>query len=188
MFASIFSKSSNTFEGEKSYENVLVLLRRHISVLMIAISGFIIWAALPFVLYIFVKDYLLQLRLSDMFWLIAGIFYMFWWLSLSYRITMYLLDVWVVTDHRIIDNQQFGFFNRVFSEMGLGKIQDVSVRVEGLLPTTLDFGDLEVQTAAAEAKFKFEQIPEPQKTKDLIMQAHNKFVHEHIGGREIHES
>ena len=61
------------------------------------------------------------------------------------------------------------------------------MEVRGLIPTFLDYGNLEIQTAGAEAKFMFEQIPHPNKVKDIIMREHNKYVELHKGDIEVHE-
>lgn len=81
---------------------------------------------------------------------------------------MYILDVWIVTNQRIIDSTQRGFFNRVVSELHVSRIQDVSVSTSGLIQTMFKFGDLQVQTAGTEEKFKFIQIPNPEDVKDEI--------------------
>lgn len=82
---------------------------------------------------------------------------------------MYMLDVWIVTDRRIIDSTQHGFFNRTVSELHLTRVQDISVHTVGVIPTLLHFGDLQVQTAGTEEKFNFLQIPNPLAVKDAIM-------------------
>ena len=112
---------------------------------------------------------------------------MLWWMGLFYALTMYLLDTWIITDHRILDNEQHGFFSRTLSEMNLSKIQDMSVRISGLIPTFLDYGDLEIQTAGTEPKFIFKQIPHPNQVRALLTEAYNKYVEEHINNIEVHE-
>lgn len=100
---------------------------------------------------------------------------------------MYLLDIWIVTDHRIIDSEQHGFFKRTVAELSLSKIQDISVEISGLIPTFLDYGNLEIQTAGTENKFMFKQIPHPNEVKDIIMNLHNEFLRIHKDGIEVHE-
>lgn len=82
---------------------------------------------------------------------------------------MYLLDSWIVSSKRIINNTQQGFFNRTISETQLLRVQDVSVKISGMIPTVLHFGDVEIQTAGTTEKFVFEQIPNPEQVKDEIM-------------------
>ena len=82
---------------------------------------------------------------------------------------LYFLNAVIITDQRVIQNNQKGFFNYDMIEIKLEKIQDISVKIVGPIATFLDFGDLEIQTAGTQVKFHFNGLPQPQKIKDLIM-------------------
>ena len=179
--------TSYTFEDKKSYENVLLFLYRHWFVLFLQLIAFALLGILPLVLAIVLNKFLPELEAWRPYLHFAyAIYYLFWWYGLFYRIAMYLLDYWIVTDHRIIDSEQHGFFNRTVAELNLAKIQDISVAIIGVIPTWLDYGNLEVQTAAASEKFFFKEIPHPEKTKDIIRDAHNTYIKEHPGDVETH--
>lgn len=183
---SFLSADTCTFEGKKSYEQVLVLLRRHPIVLVLQLVAFLIIGLIPIFVWIGFHEYLAQF--SRLFWFLSALWYALWWYGVFYAITMYLLDVWIVTDHRVIDSEQHGFFNRTVAEIHLSKIQDISVSIRGLIPTFFDFGDLEVQSAGATEKFFFKQIPHPEIIKDLIMKAHDEFIEIHPNDIEVHGS
>lgn len=183
----LFTHSKYSFEGKKDYEEVIVFLRRHWLVIFLQFLVFLILALIPLAIAFWAAPFIERFGLSSLFNFMVVLYFLFWWLALFYRITMYLLDTWLVTDHRIIDSEQHGFFNRTVAELNLSRIQDVSVKVSGLLPTFIDFGDLEVQTAGAENKFMFKQVPHPVKVKDAILKAHNAFVAKHPNSVEIHE-
>ena len=187
MKLSALTTSLYTFEGKKPYENVIVLLYRHWFVLLLKLIVYLFLAALPFALYALADSWFVRLDLQDAFWLLTAVYFLLWWYSLFYALTMYLLDIWIVMDHRVIDSEQHGFFSRTVSELSLSKIQDISVAVRGAIPTFLDFGTLEVQTAGAARKFVFKQIPHPNQVKDEIVRAHGEFLRTHKGGVEIHE-
>jgi len=104
----------------------------------------------------------------SLFFFLSSLWYLILWSAIFYALTMYTLDVWIVTDKRIIDSTQHGFFNRIVSELHISRIQDVSVDVHGVIETFLKFGNLQIQTAGTEEKFKFMQIPNPGKVKDEI--------------------
>jgi len=78
------------------------------------------------------------------------------------------LDVWTITNTRIISRQQNGMFNRVVSELELYRVQDVTVEQKGLLPTILNYGDLYIQTAGKEERFVFKNIGEPVQIARLV--------------------
>ncbi|WKZ26992.1 MAG: PH domain-containing protein [Candidatus Paceibacterota bacterium] len=178
--------SENSFEGQKSYEVTKIVLRRHPFVLLVRFVGMAFLALAPPFLWALLGDLLTTLGLRSVAIAAGALYALVWWYGLFYRITMYLLDVWIVTDHRVIDSQQFGLFRRTHAELNLGKIQDISVSVKGGMPTLLDYGDVEIQTAAADKKFLFEQVPHPHHVKDLIMKAHTRYVADHPHGKETH--
>ena len=183
---SIFTDTSNSFEDKRSYETVLLLLRRHWFILVSQLIVYLFLLVLPFVVYFSIRSGLVKIEAVPLFWFLVGIYFLVWWSSLFYTITMYLLDVWIVTDHRIIDSEQHGYFNRTVAELSLGSIEDISVAIVGILPTWLNYGNLEVQTAAATVKFFFKQIPDPVHVKDVIMHAHDEFGRRHPENIEVH--
>ncbi len=80
----------------------------------------------------------------------------------------YYLDVWIVTSKRIIDIEQKWFFHREVSEYFIARVQDVTTEHRGLFGTTLDFGDLIIQTAG-ERNFVVRDAPHLDKAKQLIL-------------------
>lgn len=86
--------------------------------------------------------------------------------------THYYLDLWVVTDRRIIVIEQISFFNRKVSHFRLERLQDIKVRISGIIPTLLNFGSINAQTAsAAESNFTSNGLPDPRGLQSLIQKA-----------------
>jgi hypothetical protein len=94
---------------------------------------------------------------------------LFVWLFLFFSFVDYYLDLWIITDQRIIDVRQEGFFSRTVSELKLVKIQDVTSEQEGFFQFIFKFGDLHVQSAAEIERFTFKQIPNPEAVRDIII-------------------
>lgn len=186
-FLSVFTETNNTFEGQRPYEQVIVLLNRHWFVLAIKLVGYLLIAFVPIVVYPFLLNFTVFTYFESLYFVLTLGFYLLWWYSLFYMITMYLLDVWIITNHRVIDSEQHGFFNRTVAELSLAKIQDVSTQINGSMATWLKFGSLDIQTAGANEKFSLKQIPDPVGVKDQLMRAHNEYIAEHPDGIEIHE-
>lgn len=59
------------------------------------------------------------------------------------------LDIIIITNRRIVDVNQRKIFNRTISSTSLKQIQDVSGSVVGLIPSLLNFGKINVETAGA---------------------------------------
>jgi membrane protein YdbS with pleckstrin-like domain len=164
-----FTSTQYSFEGKKTGEIVAIFLHRHWFTITVKLVLIIVMILLPILLYPFIEQLLQNYVPISATLFVYTVYYMIVWSFFIYTVTMYLLDSWVVTNERILNNTQHGFFNRTVSEMELSRIQDVTVFVEGFIPTILNFGNVEIQTAGKEEKFIFEQIPNPQRIKDAIM-------------------
>jgi len=81
----------------------------------------------------------------------------------------YYLDIWIITNKRIVNVEQKGLFSRKVSELEYKHIQDISTDVRGFFPTILNYGDLTVQTAAEMSHFIFRSVGNPYKIKSLII-------------------
>lgn len=86
--------------------------------------------------------------------------------------TSYYLDLWIITDRRIIVVDQFNFFNRKVSNFRLERLQDIKVTIKGLIPTLLNYGTIQAQTASAsENNFTSPGLPDPRELQSIIQNA-----------------
>jgi len=97
-----------------------------------------------------------------------SIYYLMVWLLFFTSFIDLYLDVWIITNKRIVNIEQKGLFSRVESEHQLDVIQDITTEVHGIGPTLFNFGDLLVQTAGENQRVVFKQIPEPYYVKKII--------------------
>jgi hypothetical protein len=97
-------------------------------------------------------------------WALVGwvLFWQFW--------TLYYMDMWIVTDRRLIDIDYKGFFDRDIAMLRLEKVQDLTVQVSGILGSVLGFGHILVQTAGSDKEFVIDQISDPERLRDAILQ------------------
>jgi len=163
------------FGGQKPDEQVLLVLHRH---WFDIISQFFILLAMTFVLIgsFFILPTIFpdiaHGQFTNLFLFLENLFFMFIWITFFLVWVDYYFDVWIVTDQRIVNIEQKGLFAREVSELELEKIQDITTDVNGLIPTFLNFGDLQIQTAGKEEKFIFHNIPDPYEVKNIIMNLH----------------
>ncbi len=166
-FFDFVSKTSYTFEGKKEGEQVMLFLHRHWFTLAPKIFFACLASLAPLIPMLVFGQFLLPyLSIIVFLW---SIYILILWFVIFYILTMYTLDYWIVTDERIVDSVQSGFFNRKVSELSLETIQDVSVTLKGVIPTTVNYGSVIIQTAGRENQFFFDQVPKPQIVKDTIM-------------------
>lgn len=95
-------------------------------------------------------------------WLIAV------WIMIFAVWTDFYLDVWVITNKRIIDIEQKGFFHREIASCNLDDIQDITTTVAGFIPTLLNYGDLRIQTAGEAREFMLRSAAHPERVKQRV--------------------
>ena len=109
-------------------------------------------------------------------------FYSLWllclWIYFFIHWTNYYLDVWFITEKRIISIDQVSIFHRKISNLGLDKIQDVSIEQKGLIQSTMKFGDILVKTAAeGDFGFYMRDAEDPDRVREIIF-SHHVYEHE----------
>lgn len=92
-------------------------------------------------------------------------------------------DVYILTNTRMIDIEQKGFFTRTFNEAQLDKIQDISYQISGFFQTFFDFGDVEVQTAGAIPNVDMNDIKDPQQQAVFMIQQQQEYLKERGDGK-----
>jgi len=86
--------------------------------------------------------------------------------------THYFLDLWIVTDRRIISVEQIHFFNRNVAIFRLERLQDIEFKIKGLIQTFFNFGTISAQTAGhMEANFTSCGMPNPDQLQATIQKA-----------------
>lgn len=80
------------------------------------------------------------------------------------------LTAFLLTNERIIDVDQRGFFDRTVSEARYDSLVDVRVRVKGMLQTLFRLGDVIVQTTGATTTVAVRGVRKPEKVQALIVE------------------
>ncbi len=110
---------------------------------------------------------------------IAATWLLFAWMFAWWKWTDHFLDVIVITNKRIFEVKQNGFFNREITSFSFDKIQNTRVTQSGLLASLLNYGDLLIETAGETENLSLTMIPDPQTLKTYIneLQDHDKVVY-----------
>lgn len=161
-------------------EVVLKMVRKHWFVIVAELFGTFTMLLLPFFILFFIAlfpdilgsvnislaDYSALLTFCVAGWSVLSLLggFMIW--------THYYLDLWIITDRRIILVDQISFFNRNVSIFRLERLQDIEFKIKGIIPTFLNFGTLNAQTAGAhESNFKSNGLPDPRALQATIQKA-----------------
>lgn len=167
------------FKGKKVDENIILLLRRHWLVFVFRFLPFLflfVGLAIFHTAGITVFSFLGLTFDLNLFYLVESFLAVFVWLALFITWVNFYLDVWIVTDSRIVNIEQIALFSRNISELKHNKIQDVTSEVQGIIPTLFSYGNVFIQTAGNKQRFVFRQIPDPTNTRNIIMQLQKKAI------------
>ncbi len=183
----LFNKETNfqnnyrhiEFKGKKPDEEVILLLRRHWLVFFFRFFPFF----LGFLFLIIANQIGPQLFQFfglgvdvDFFYFFISFLAINLWLAAFITWINFYLDVWIITDSRVINIEQVALFSRHISELKHNKIQDVTSEVKGIFPTLFNYGDVYIQTAGSKARFIFWQISKPNYTRNIIVQLQKRAI------------
>ncbi len=158
--------------GARENEKVLLTLHRHwFDLLSHLFMAFVLVFALfaGFFVLPFMLPTLIAGQNETIFLFIETLMLIFCWL---YAILTWIdvwFDTWIITSERIVNIEQKGLFAREISELSFSKVQDVTSEVDGIVRSVLNYGDVFVQTAAEQERFRFRNVPDPVNIKSLIM-------------------
>lgn len=153
-------------------EKVLLKLRKHwITLLGDAIGSFLLVLA-PFLLFaIFIVVPPVFPSLVEFAVFVSVLWILIIWIALTIIWTNYYLDIWIVTDKRIISVDQVGLFNRKVTTLGFSQIQEITVKTEGVLEAFLHYGTIEIETAGPHSDdAKMKGIPYPERVRSVILE------------------
>lgn len=180
------------FPGRQPDENVVMVIRKHPIVYIRIILVFFVAVILPLIifLYIWSKNFpLSQGGTVSVVGFLGGSLYLLY--SLALFVVSVLneeFDLFILTNHRLIDITQVSFLKRTVATTPLNQIQDTTSDIQGVLGTLLNYGIVDVQTAAGSASnFTIDNIPDPamvaraimnqaEERKEMDMQHHTESV------------
>ena len=163
-------------------ESVILEVRKHWVVFVGYAVSLLFSALMPFVLFVFSKVLFPKINsinipgnTSALFLFFYCLWLLFLWALFFINWTKYYLDVWFVTQKRIIAVDQKRIFDRAISNLRFDKIQDVTIDVRGFIPTLLNYGDVKVQTAGEDNyEFSMNTVSDPEHVRKVIFSQHNE--------------
>jgi hypothetical protein len=161
------SDSPHDFDGQRDDEQLLFIFRRHIIAMR---KGFylllipLVITAIPPLIW----QSNLELFLLPVGGLIIGLILFF------YHFILWYFTIYIVTDQRIRQVTQKGFFGKDVIELHLSKIQNISYNIPGFTGEVFQFGTIVIQTFVGD--LVIHQVEHPDKTFNKLQDAVNKAV------------
>lgn len=173
-------------------ENVIQEVRKHWIVFVGHGLVLLVLAIIPLLLRIGVNIFMPGMlniptpgNMNSLLLFLYTLWILFLWIWFFINWTKYYLDVWYVTEKRIIIVNQKQIFDREVSNLRFDKIQDVTLDMHGFIPTLLHFGDIRVQTASEDSKsFQINTVRHPEKIRRVIFSQQNRNSHNFSGENE----
>ncbi len=156
-------------------EKTIAIFRKHW--LTLAIEGVMLGLIALFPLIgEFIAEIMFGVEIPEQYRDISDILYLLWllfiWISFFISWTNYTLDIWILTNERLVDVEQLGLFSRRESALDLEKVQDITIETDGILNTIIKAGSVTVQTAGAERDFVIKNMMHPELVKDSVTKAY----------------
>ncbi len=95
--------------------------------------------------------------------LVCLVWLLFWLARLWLLKFRYDRDLWVITNHRVVDLVASSPVSFHMSTAALPEIEDISTSIDGVLQSLFNFGNLECQTAGEVRHFTFRGVPDPRR-------------------------
>ena len=163
-------------------EHCALVVRKHWFVFLRDVSG-VFFGTL--ILWVFLSIGLNMMHINEgliVFWqsaiILLGV------LSAFVIWTNFWLDMWIVTNKRILHIDQITLFSRQVAATRIDRVQDVRAKISGIIETMLNFGSLQVQTAgASSASMLIRGIPNPNNVRKVIL----RYLDEAVSGALNHD-
>ncbi|MBP9748987.1 PH domain-containing protein [Patescibacteria group bacterium] len=160
-----------------------IFMRKHPVILSGQVMLYLFLACLPFIANVVLGEvvaiWLAMDVLGPVMLLLLSLFELFVAMLLYSAFMDWYLDVWVVTDERIVDVNQHGVFGREIAELQLSKVQDVASEQKGAFATIFGYGKIRVQSAGEHVQFEFDGIPRPNEVARTILELVQADMHFH---------
>ena len=158
---------------QKSYEKIEYVLRRHPLTFVPIFVLFFVLMLVPVLVYFLIDNLYPNLFLLDTAFAIAillgSVYYLSIYLFFYAQFIDYYLDIWVVTNDRIVDTEQKGLFSRSTTELDLFRIQDVTATTEGMFKTIFHYGDVSISTASNNSHIIFRDVLNPNEIREELI-------------------
>jgi len=127
------------FDTQHEDEEVLMVFRRHPVVMRKGLMSLLIGLLFGMIPSLIWPTNLANLWFAPAGMVLGSVYLFYQWVGWYY-------SVFIISDQRLIQITQKGFFNRGVVDIGLDKIQNINFQVSGVQETMLGFGTILVQT------------------------------------------
>lgn len=141
-------------------ERIIMTLHRHWIILLAHLTQVLVLVVISTFGFLY-KEQIIGIVGGSIYW---GLFSFFWIIYLTFMLVDWMndeLDLFIITDGRVIWIEQMSALTRNVSECSLGRIQEVNAHVSGIWQTLFNFGDVHIHTASEHSNMIVRYAPDP---------------------------
>lgn len=155
-------------------EQVVMTLHRHWIILVFHFFSLFTLFASSFIL-ISYQNSIIDILGSAVYW---GGISLYWIIFLTLILILWIndeLDLFIITDTRIIGIEQVSVLSRTVTEFSLDRVQEVNAHTAGIIQTLFCYGDVHIHTASDTSNIIVKYAPDPIENARKI----NNIIQEH---------
>ena len=158
---------------QKTYERIVFFLHRNLITFVPVILTFIFLLSAPIAVGYLLRGLFIPWWENSLYQPLMILFGSAYFLSIfmffySYFVTFYL-DVWIITNDRLVDIRQVSLFSRTIAEVDLYQIQDATSEVMGFWASIFNYGNIYLQTAGPVPRFVLYNVYDPNHLREKIL-------------------
>ena len=143
-------------------ENLVKVVRKHV---MFLLPVFFTWPLI--IIALVLVRYLAHFDFFGYWPLVLAFAVLLVLLIVLYRFFIWRMDALIITDQRVVENEQRGFFSKTVTELLYRDILEISYTKEGMVASLYNYGDIKIRTAS-ENELVFEKITGPAEVVEVI--------------------
>ena len=156
---------SQQFDGQRDDEEVEMVFRRHVIALRKGFYMLLIPFALSSIPALIFSQYLWLFGLALAGFGLGVVLFFYYWLGWYYT-------YFIITNQRMRQVSQSGFFGRSVVDLGLNKIQNISYNIPGFTGEVFGFGTIVIQTYVGD--LVIDRVHHPEKIYNKLQDAIRK--------------
>lgn len=147
-------------ENLREWEEIKLILRRH-WIILVYMLVYVFFIALSLIIILAMSKIITSMIPVSLFWICVVLYSMVSVLLIYIKYISYELDIYIITNMRIIWVEQIAFLNRTVSECSLTKVQEVDAQTKWVLSNLFNFWLIRISTASETSDFNLEYMPDP---------------------------
>ena len=170
------SKPATSYPPGKEEKPLLVIHRHSFGLIILYLQASLGVVAAMVMIYFLVTGFVDEgnrTRIWQLFGVLGLVALVMTALVLAAATYIYTQTKMIISKDSLTQFLQTGLLSRRISKLNLSHIEDVTAVQSGLFPRILNFGTLNVETAAEEENFHFTFCPDPNKCAQVILDAHH---------------